>query len=946
MSVRRKSWRCKVLILQLFLLIQVCGLWAYAAEKEPRNVIRVGFFAFDGYHMMDENGERSGYGYDFLRLASRYLDVDFEYIGYDKSWDEIQDMLENGEIDILTSAQATSARQDDFDFSKAIGTSSAMLTVKNTNQTIQASDYSTYEGMRVALLKGNSRNDDLNSYADEKGFSYTPVYFDMADDLEKALQSGQVDAALTSSLRRTHGEQILDLFAAREFYVMVRKGDTELLDQLNYAIEQMEAVEGDWQNELSNKYYSHENEKNLTFTDEELELIRQYADGEKKLVMTASMDRDPYSYVENGELKGIIPDYFAQLAEYAGIPYELAVPTSREEYEQWRFDGTVDGFIDARIDSQQWIEENSFSTSVSYTEMKLAMVTRRDFDGNIQKLAVATAQGLFGIENNLARDAERIIVDSREAAMQAVLDGKADAAFVYLYTAQQFVNQDERGLLTYTMLEQPTYDYCVAFTDQISHELSGIFTKCIYAMPSGSFENLAAQYTSYRAKDIDLSTWIRIYPMAAIALCVVLFMLGLFAILLFQRHKVFRLEQKRAKELQLLTVQAEQANQAKSDFLTNVSHDIRTPMNAIVGIANLMAQEQEVSGQLRDYIRKIQNSSTHLLSLIDDVLDMSKIEAEKLTLNPEPVSLEEQIRLVEDIIRELASQREQIFSVQLHELQHDSVVTDSARLRQILLNLLSNAVKYTQKGGRICFLLEELPCDKEEMARFCFCVSDNGCGMKPEFLKHIFEPFVRNEASVTNRVQGTGLGMTITKGIVDLMGGEITAESTPGAGSCFRVVLTMPIAQEEVEWFGQPAKEQSILHGLRFLCAEDNGLNAEILSATLEGYGAVCTIYEDGVQLTDAFEKVQPGEYDAVLMDIQMPNMNGLEVARAIRSSANPLGRTIPIIAMSANAFTEDVQRSIEAGMNAHISKPINMKLLEKEMRVALCFDKATGEKK
>lgn len=946
MSVRRKSWRCKVLILQLFLLIQVCGLSAYAAEKEPRNVIRVGFFAFDGYHMMDENGERSGYGYDFLRLASRYLDVDFEYIGYDKSWDEIQDMLENGEIDILTSAQATSARQDDFDFSKAIGTSSAMLTVKNTNQTIQASDYSTYEGMRVALLKGNSRNDDLNSYADEKGFSYTPVYFDMADDLEKALQSGQVDAALTSSLRRTHGEQILDLFAAREFYVMVRKGDTELLDQLNYAIEQMEAVEGDWQNELSNKYYSHENEKNLTFTDEELELIRQYADGEKKLVMTASMDRDPYSYVENGELKGIIPDYFAQLAEYAGIPYELAVPTSREEYEQWRFDGTVDGFIDARIDSQQWIEENSFSTSVSYTEMKLAMVTRRDFDGNIQKLAVATAQGLFGIENNLARDAERITVDSREAAMQAVLDGKADAAFVYLYTAQQFVNQDERGLLTYTMLEQPTYDYCVAFTDQISHELSGIFTKCIYAMPSGSFENLAAQYISYRAKDIDLSTWIRIYPMAAIALCVVLFMLGLFAILLFQRHKVFRLEQKRAKELQLLTVQAEQANQAKSDFLTNVSHDIRTPMNAIVGIANLMAQEQEVSGQLRDYIRKIQNSSTHLLSLIDDVLDMSKIEAEKLTLNPEPVSLEEQIRLVEDIIRELASQREQIFSVQLHELQHDSVVTDSARLRQILLNLLSNAVKYTQKGGRICFSLEELPCDKEEMARFCFCVSDNGCGMKPEFLKHIFEPFVRNEASVTNRVQGTGLGMTITKGIVDLMGGEITAESTPGAGSCFRVVLTMPIAQEEVEWFGQPAKEQSILHGLRFLCAEDNGLNAEILSATLEGYGAVCTIYEDGVQLTDAFEKVQPGEYDAVLMDIQMPNMNGLEAARAIRSSANPLGRTIPIIAMSANAFTEDVQRSIEAGMNAHISKPINMKLLEKEMRVALCSDKAAGEKK
>lgn len=919
------------------LLALLLASFAPACAEEARQRIRVGFFAFDGYHMIDEGGERSGYGCDFLRLISRYLDVDFEFVGYENSWDDMQDMLADGSIDMVTSAQMTPERMDEFAFSKPIGTSSAMLTASSRNWSIVAGEYGSYDGMRVGMLLGNSRNDDLAEFAAENGFSYTPIYFELAEELEQALQSGEVDAALTSSLRRTQDERVLDLFAAHDFYVMVRKDDMQLLRRLNYAINQLNAVEGDWKNDLNNRYYAHLEDRELAFTAEEQALIQQYASGERTLVMSASHDRVPYSYVEDGQLKGIIIDYFDMLADYIGIPYELKVPVSREEYQQWRMDCVIDGTMDARIDSMSWVEDNSYCVSAPYTTMRLAVVTRRDFDGEIRRLAVATAQGLFGIEDNFAPSAQRIDVASREEGMRAVLDGKADAVVVYLYTAQQFVNQDERGLLTYTLLEEPTYEYCVAFTPNVSHVLSGIFTKAIYAMPGGMFEDLAAEYTSYRAKDVDFLTWIKIYPLPAILLCTGLFLMCLFAVLLFERQKAVRLEQKRSAELSALAVQAERANRAKSDFLANVSHDIRTPMNAIVGFANLMDGRLDDPAQLHEYIQKIRFSSSHLLSLIDDVLDMSRIEANKITLLPAPISLTDQIRQVEDITRGSAAERDQRFWVEIHDLEHDAVVADAVRLRQVLLNLLSNAVKYTPSGGSISLSLREFPGARAGSANYCFTVADNGSGMTKDFLDRIFEPFARSEASVTNTVQGTGLGMAITKNLLDRMKGEISVESAPGKGSRFELLLSFPIASADGSQHTELAAESGAIAGMRFLCAEDNALNAEILEATLRMHGAECTIYPDGAQLVQAFDALKPEDYDVILMDIQMPNMNGLEATHAIRASENPLGARIPIIAMTANAFADDVRQSREMGMNAHISKPLDMsKLLRALAEVGL----------
>ena len=537
----------------------------------------------------------------------------------------------------------------------------------------------------------------------------------------------------------------------------------------------------------------------------------------------------------------------------------------------------------------------------------------------------------------------------------------------------------------------------------------------------------------------------------------------IFFILHYQQKKAVAAEQQNSERLSEALVLAEhaeqkakEANHAKSEFLSNMSHDIRTPMNAIVGMTKLIEHEKNDPDKLDIYLDKIQVSSRHLLSLINDVLDMSKIESGDVSLNTNSVSLSDEVTQIENIIRPQAEERGHNFVIRVHGLVHEYVVCDAVRLRQVIINLLSNAVKYTHNGGSVNFDIEELPCNEPDSAKLKFTVADNGYGMTEEFVKHIFEPFTRAEDSTTNKVQGTGLGMAITKSIVDMMGGTIDIQSRLNKGSTFAVTVTFPIdysAEPQVDvssvllvsdddvltcnmqaafsernvrfnnaqnildaaaviekqdidvvmlngYLHEPtladtvkmlretskndiliyccdyakpeqeisalrktgadgllprpfffskfvqavnakhgeadpseAENTSILSGLNFLCAEDNELNAEILSALLDIAGAKCTIYPNGEELVKAFESVKPGDYDAILMDVQMPVMNGFAATKAIRSSKNPLGKDILIIAMTANAFNSDIQDCLDAGMNAHIAKPLEVPVLEKVIK-------------
>ena len=395
---------------------------------------------------------------------------------------------------------------------------------------------------------------------------------------------------------------------------------------------------------------------------------------------------------------------------------------------------------------------------------------------------------------------------------------------------------------------------------------------------------------------------------------------------------------KKAKNITTEALQtAENANKAKTDFLSNMSHDIRTPMNAIIGMTSLIRHDAGNKAKVIEYADKIDISSQHLLGIINDILDMSKIEAGKTVFKYTDFSMPDLIEELNTIFQPQIAERNQTLMVIKENIRHEWVNGDQVHLMQIFSNLLSNAVKYTQEGGKIQFLVEECETKSSVYAKYRFLVSDNGMGMSADFKDTIFDAFTRAESSMTNKIQGTGLGMAITKNLVEAMGGTIDVESELGQGSCFEVLIDLRIAEDRFVSSAEQAEKDepagNVLKEMRFLCAEDNELNAEILMELLKIEGAECTICENGKRVLEAFEQSAPGDYDMILMDVQMPVMNGYEATKAIRRSSHELAKTIPIIAMTANAFSEDIQHSLAAGMNAHVSKPVEMKVLEKTIR-------------
>ena len=395
---------------------------------------------------------------------------------------------------------------------------------------------------------------------------------------------------------------------------------------------------------------------------------------------------------------------------------------------------------------------------------------------------------------------------------------------------------------------------------------------------------------------------------------------------------------KKAKDITTEALQtAENANKAKTDFLSNMSHDIRTPMNAIIGMTSLIRHDAGNKAKVIEYADKIDISSQHLLGIINDVLDMSKIEAGKTVFKYTDFSILDFITELNTIFHSQIDEKNQTLTIIKENIRHEWVNGDQVHLMQIFSNLVSNAVKYTQEGGKIQFLVEECETKSSVYAKYRFLVSDNGMGMSADFKDTIFDAFTRAESSMTNKIQGTGLGMAITKNLVEAMGGTIDVESELGQGSCFEVLIDLRIAEDRFVSSAEQAEKDepagNVLKGMRFLCAEDNELNAEILMELLKIEDAECTICENGKRVLEAFEQSAPGDYDMILMDVQMPVMNGYEATKAIRRSSHELAKTIPIIAMTANAFSEDIQHSLAAGMNAHVSKPIEMKVLEKTIR-------------
>ena len=801
----------KKYVAALLVFVCVCMIFspltAYAAEDSSQHeTVKVGFFAMDGYHVIDEEGNRSGYGYDFLRLMARYWDVNYEYVGYDKSWDDMQQMLEDGEIDMVTSPRKTPEREEKFDFSRPTGTNNGILTIRSDNSTIVDGNYSTYNGMRVALLNGSSRDKDFADFAGNKGFTY--------------------------------------------------------------------------------------------------------------------------SYNENGEMKGIIPDYFRRIADYAGISYEFLTPATRDEYIAYQKNKeTTDISIDARLETDNYAETKKWGITAPFITMQMARVTRRDFDGEINVVATVDQTASNSIADAMAPGAEKLMCSTRQEMMEAVRKGKADAAFVYYYMAQAFVNSDTTGTMAYTLLEQPTFTYRMVISSTENHALAGILTKAMYAMPQYLVEDLAAQYTTYKATELTVVDWIRLHPVVTVLVLLIfgwlLTTMAVTMVHLSARKKAQKAAQEKAEEMAELAERAQAANKAKTAFLSHMSHDMRTPMNAIIGFTGI-AMKNDPSDEVKNCLEKIDESSEYLLSLINDVLDLTHIESGKVKYNPVPADVKNITDSALDIIKGFLTNRDINFKIQCEDAKIPNVLADPARLRDVLVNILSNAVKFTPDGGTITF---EARCQEkggDGYINMRYRISDTGIGMSEEFIKEVFEEFAQEDSDVRTQYHGVGLGMAIVKKYVDMMGGTISVQSKKHEGTTFTVDIPLEITDKEWNKSDPVFSEKVDLTGVNVLLAEDNELNAEIAAVQLEEFGMNVERAVDGKNAVEVFRNHPKGTFDVILMDVMMPEMNGYEATKAIRAmNDRPDGKNIPIIAMTANSFAEDVQASLDAGMNAHLSKPI-----------------------
>lgn len=935
-SAVKKKVLCRLAVLLLACLILLNSeafktvVFAEGHVTDSVDTIKVGFFSFDGYHMVSDSGKRSGYGYDFLQEIGRYTNWRYQYIGYDKTWSEMQEMLENGTIDLLTSAQKTEAREKLFDFSdESIGTSSAILTIKSGNTRYTAGDYSTYSGMVIGQLKNSSRNISLAKYAAEKGFTYVSKYFDNPSAMTEALQDGSVDALLTSNLRVISNEWILDQFSSSDFYVMVKKGNTKLLKQINTAISQLDTYYPDWRSELWKKYYLVDSGDAIPFTAEERAYIAGLTSGNKKLTAIVEPDRAPYSYFENGEAKGIMPEVFARIEDLTGIHFDILDAGDRNSYF-----GLVQGkdHIDVRIDALDdyyAAETTGFKLTDSYLTTTVSKVTGK---------TVSSSAAVALTENGDPTDIRTSLIDgdtpvtyfpSISDCITAVKSGKASAAYVYTYCAQQYLDQDATGSLIAVQLPQYQISFALGVAEDDDPRLLTILDKAVNYVNGSITHEIILEQTNVAQHSLTFTEYLLANPLLLTGSIVGFgLLLGLTAALFYRRHAV-QLIEKKNEELSYAIEQANQANQAKTTFLSSMSHDMRTPLNGIIGFTNFALRTDDPAKK-QEYMTNVQKSSAVLLSLINDTLDVSRIESGKVQLVFEYAPAKTIFDNLCLVIGTNASQKNIHFISRIKVSDRLEVKTDKLKLQEIFMNLLSNAIKFTPNGGTVCFTVEETGVH-DGIYDFRFTVQDTGIGMSLQFQEHMYEPFVQEHTSQNGSGTGTGLGLCISKRYIDLMNGSIEVQSAPGHGTVFTVRISAEGRKAEALQEEQRAPSYDFT-GKCIMVAEDNVFNSEIAKTLLEHNGARVITAANGQEAVNLFEDNPAGTFHAILMDVHMPVMGGYEATRHIREMDKPDAKTIPVIAMTADAYDEDVQNCLKAGMNGHIAKPIDTAVMFSEL--------------
>ena len=925
-------------LLSLLLLLSAVLPVKAAAETAPVKLIRVGSFE-DTFNYCNEKGARKGYGYELLETLSGYTGWQFEYVTCD--WSDCFEKLENGEIDIMGGISYTEDRAEEMLFSdEPMGEEKYYLYADLSRADISASDFKTLDGKKIGVVMGTEPEVMLTEWEEKHGIKTQHVNISNNEDVKQKLANHEIDCfvSLEESYWAELGISTITRVGKSSIYYVLNKDRPDLKEELDNAMHALDEEAPFYTADLCKKYFSLDYKPILT--GEEKAWLRKH--GAIRMGFLTS-DRGVSTYdPATGEITGTITDYIQFAADCLGnqeLEFQLVGYDDKEAELNALKSGEIDMIFHFDQSPNLAEEYRLARTNTTWTANMMVVTNKQLFIEN-QVNRVAVPRNKISLTRYIAfyyPQWEIVDCDTQEDAIKLVKDGQADCFVTGVSSEEKY--SKNHGFYS-VPLPNPA-NSCFAVKSG-NRSLLSILNKTIKAMPANMLTSSLAMYKSSSRK-VTLSDFIKdnffmVLLVSSIAVAAVL----LTILKLLQKARKAEAAAKKAAndtqelnaKLQIAVENAESANRAKSTFLFNMSHDIRTPMNAIIGYADLASRHSDDPAKLKNYMENIQVCGQNLLMLLNNVLDLARIENDKTEMEYSVSDVDKDFRNCIAMFRNQADSKGQTLTVTAH-LLHPYVYVDIPHLTEVCTNLVSNAVKYTGAGGTIRCNVTQKPGEKEGWCDTVITVADNGIGMSQEFQKHIFEPFERERTSTVSRVEGSGIGMGIVKKLVGLMGGTVAVESKIGVGSKFTVTIPCRIASEDETQAKRETSpsDQKCLCGTRILLTEDNDLNAEIATELLQEEGCTVDRAKDGVECVDMLEKAANGTYQLILMDIQMPVMNGYDAAKKIRRMEDPQKANIPIIAMTANAFSEDKQAALDAGMNDHIAKPINMNVLVPTLR-------------
>ena len=937
-AMQTPTWRSICAVLCLLLLLSVALPVKAAAETAPVKVVRVGSFE-DTFNYVNEKGIRKGYGYELLQTLSGYTGWQLEYVTCD--WSDCFEKLKNGEIDIMGDISYTEDRAEEMLFSdEPMGEEKYYLYVDLSRADISASNFKTLNGKKVGVLMGTEPEVMLTEWEEKYDLKTQHVNISNNEDVKQKLANHEIDCfvSLEESFWAELGISTITRVGKSDIYYAINKDRADIKEELDNAMRALEDADPFYTADLYKRYFSLDYTPILT--GEEKAWLKEHG-AIRMGFLTGDSGVSTYDPA-TGEITGTITDYIQFARDCLGNQ-ELVFQMVGYDSQKAELDALKSGEIDMvfHFDQSPNLAEDYrvACTNTTWTSNMMAVTNKQHFNEN-QANRVAVPQNKLSLKRYIAvyyPQWEIVDCAAQEDAARLVKDGQADC-FVTGVSSQE--NYSKKYDFYSVPLPNPAKS-CFAVNSGNRHLLS-ILNKTIKAMPTNMLTGSLAMYKSSSRK-VTLSEFIRDNFFMVLLVSSIFVAVILLAILKLLRkarkaeaaaRKAANDTQELNAKLQIAAENAESANRAKSTFLFNMSHDIRTPMNAIIGYADLASRHSDDPAKLKKYMENIQVCGQNLLMLLNNVLDLARIENDKTEIEYSVSDIEKDFRNCLAMFRNQADSKGQTLTVTT-QLPYPYIYADIPHLTEVCTNLVSNAVKYTGAGGTIRCGVTQKPGEKEGWCDTVVTVADNGIGMSQEFQKHIFEPFERERTSTVSKVEGSGIGMGIVKKLVGLMGGTVEVESKIGVGSTFTVTIPCRIASEDEIQAKREINpsDQKCLCGTRILLTEDNDLNAEIATELLQEEGCTVDRAKDGVECVDMLEKAANGTYQLILMDVQMPVMNGYDATKKIRRMDDPQKANIPIVAMTANAFSEDKQVALDAGMNDHIAKPINMSVLVPTLR-------------